>query len=224
MYGCKPLGLDSLLSCAAQWPEHLSQSCFLVCLASCIPLLPPPHSSHCGVAASAGPQFWGALIHIWRPEITGGCDIPCLLIGEDIFISQFVPPSSCPLHNPISESQVRDIIWLYWEEKYNFPDSCGDLAQNEDSHHCSLFTENHLLSSLSETKGSRVNYPKPGDYAGLSLTVMLSYWFCSASKMSPPGLSPGASFSASGSFPAHFYWYLIFIAFLFLPIVQMSSH
>ena len=36
--------------------------------------------------------------------------------------------------------------------------------------------------------------------------------------------SPGASFSASGSFPAHFYWYLIFIAFLFLPIVQMSSH
>ena len=28
---------------------------------------------------------WGALIHIWRPEITDGCDISCLLIWQEIF-------------------------------------------------------------------------------------------------------------------------------------------
>ena len=28
---------------------------------------------------------WGALIHIWKPEITDGCGISCLLIWQEIF-------------------------------------------------------------------------------------------------------------------------------------------
>ena len=35
-------------------------------------------------AASAG-SVLGALIHIWWPEITDGCDISCLLIWQEIF-------------------------------------------------------------------------------------------------------------------------------------------
>ena len=35
-----------------------------------------------------GSIYWitvlGALIHIWRPEIDGGCDISCLLIWQEI--------------------------------------------------------------------------------------------------------------------------------------------
>ena len=27
---------------------------------------------------------WGDLIHVWRPEIAGGCDIYCLLIWQEI--------------------------------------------------------------------------------------------------------------------------------------------
>ena len=30
-------------------------------------------------------SVWGALIHIWRPEITDGCDISCLLIWQEMF-------------------------------------------------------------------------------------------------------------------------------------------
>ena len=28
---------------------------------------------------------WGALIHIWRPEIPDGCDISCWLLWQEIF-------------------------------------------------------------------------------------------------------------------------------------------
>ena len=58
-------------------------SCFLVHLASCIP--PAPQQSSWRVAASDGSQFWGALIHIWKPEITDSCDISHLLIQKEIF-------------------------------------------------------------------------------------------------------------------------------------------
>ena len=58
-------------------------SCFLVHLASCIP--PAPQQSSWRVAASDGSQFWGALIHIWKPEITDSCDISYLLIQKEIF-------------------------------------------------------------------------------------------------------------------------------------------
>ena len=51
--------------------------------ASYIP--PAPQQSSWGMAASAGSWFSGALIHIWRPEITDGCDIFCLLIRQDTF-------------------------------------------------------------------------------------------------------------------------------------------
>ena len=34
---------------------------------------------------------WGALIHIWRPEIADGCDIVCLLIWQDIFSFHNLP-------------------------------------------------------------------------------------------------------------------------------------
>ena len=51
--------------------------------ASYIP--PAPQQSSWWVAASAGSWFSGALIHIWRPEITDGCDIFCLLIWQNTF-------------------------------------------------------------------------------------------------------------------------------------------
>ena len=59
------------------------QSLFLVHLFSCIP------SSFSAVTTGSGNIPWiqvlGALIHIWRPEITDGCDIFCLLIWQDTF-------------------------------------------------------------------------------------------------------------------------------------------
>ena len=51
--------------------------------ASYIP--PAPQQSSWWVAASAGSWFSGALVHIWRPEITDGCDIFCLLIWQNTF-------------------------------------------------------------------------------------------------------------------------------------------
>ena len=47
--------------------------------------------SLCGMAASAGSglqalcSFLGALIHVWSPEITDGCDISCPQIWQEIF-------------------------------------------------------------------------------------------------------------------------------------------
>ena len=51
--------------------------------ASCIPQLLSNHHG-VGVAASPG-SVLGALIHNWRPEITDGGDISCLLIWQEIF-------------------------------------------------------------------------------------------------------------------------------------------
>lgn len=58
--------------------------------ASCIPHPNPTSaSSSWKVVASAGSQalcfILEALIHPWRPEITDGCDIFCLLIWQDTF-------------------------------------------------------------------------------------------------------------------------------------------
>ena len=36
-------------------------------------------------ATQQGLAVLGGLIHIWRPEIANGCDIPCLLIWQEIF-------------------------------------------------------------------------------------------------------------------------------------------
>ena len=49
---------------------------------------------------------WGAIIHIWRPEITYGCDISCLLIWQEIFShKKQLAPSSRDL--PVSLNQAR---------------------------------------------------------------------------------------------------------------------
>ena len=42
-------------------------------------------SSHCRGWQHRCIQVSRALIHIWRPEIPGGCDISCLLIWQEIF-------------------------------------------------------------------------------------------------------------------------------------------
>ena len=55
------------------------QSCFLVHLAACIPLA-PQQSPWEGGGNTPWITVWGALIHIWRPEITDGGDVSCLLI------------------------------------------------------------------------------------------------------------------------------------------------
>ena len=68
------------------------QSCFLVHFASCFP--PAPQKSlwsggGVGVGSGSGSIPWiavlGALIHIWRPEITDCCDISCLFIYRGYF-------------------------------------------------------------------------------------------------------------------------------------------
>ena len=38
---------------------------------------------------------WGALIHIWRPDIADGCDISCLLIWQEIFSFHIILPDEC---------------------------------------------------------------------------------------------------------------------------------
>ena len=59
--------------------------------ASCITPLPQLLNNHCERGeqmASAGSQalcsLLGALIHIWRPRITDGCDISCPRIWQEI--------------------------------------------------------------------------------------------------------------------------------------------
>ena len=70
--------LTYFICISAIWGE----SCFLAQLASCIPKLLSHHlrgGSSCRIAV------WGALIHIWRPEIAVGCDISSLLIWPEVF-------------------------------------------------------------------------------------------------------------------------------------------
>ena len=71
---------------------HLSSlgSVLFPCSPSFLP--PPPQKSPWGGGwAGGGSIHWisvlGALIYIWRPKITDGCDISCLLISINIFIS-----------------------------------------------------------------------------------------------------------------------------------------
>ena len=57
------------------------QSCFVVHLASCIS---PAPQHHCGGGSIHWIAVLGALIHIRRPEIAGGCDLSCLLIWQEV--------------------------------------------------------------------------------------------------------------------------------------------
>ena len=65
------------------------KSCFLVhfkqwqMAASCIP--PAPRQSLGWWGEHSLDRSFGTLIHIWRPEVTDGCDISCLLIWQEIF-------------------------------------------------------------------------------------------------------------------------------------------
>ena len=82
MRRCKPLGsLNSFLSYAPQLSGDHPSPCSPCFLHS-------PSSSAISVGGGGSTPWtavWGALIHIWRPEITDGCDIFCLLIWQDTF-------------------------------------------------------------------------------------------------------------------------------------------
>ena len=62
-------------------------------------LLAFPSPKHlCNLCGGGGIWWiavWGALIHIWRPEIADGCDISCLLIWQEI-ISFHKVKNTCP--------------------------------------------------------------------------------------------------------------------------------
>ena len=84
---CKPLGsLNSLLSYAPQPSGAI--------LFPCSPcFLHSPSSS--AITSIHWIAAWGALIHIWRPEIADGCDISCLLIWQEI-VSFHKVKNTCP--------------------------------------------------------------------------------------------------------------------------------
>ena len=46
---------------------------------------------------------WGALIHIWRPEIADGCDMSCLLIWQEIFSFHKVKTPALLRHGEIPQ-------------------------------------------------------------------------------------------------------------------------
>ena len=65
------------------------QTCFLVPLQGwqiTALAFPQALSSHSGVGGTISwITVWGALVHIWRPEIADGCDISCLWIWQGTF-------------------------------------------------------------------------------------------------------------------------------------------
>ena len=90
MHG-KPLGsLSSPLSHAPQLPGPNPVSLLTLLLAS-----PSSSAITTGVGSTHWITVWGALIHIWRPEIADGCDISCLLIWQEIFSFHKVK-NTCP--------------------------------------------------------------------------------------------------------------------------------
>ena len=67
-----------------------------------------PHSSAItvGVGIIRWITIWGALTHIWRPEIADGCDISCLLIWQRYF--HFTKNKTPALLVQFSHSAVSD--------------------------------------------------------------------------------------------------------------------
>ena len=101
--------------------------------ASCVP--PPTRAPVCGEAASAGSQalcsIWGALVHLWRPEIIAdGCGISCSPIGQEIssfhtinmwacqvasvVFTSFVTPWTVAHQAPLSIGISRQEYWRGW--------------------------------------------------------------------------------------------------------------
>ena len=52
---------------------------------------PSPSAITEGAGSILWITVWGALIHIWRPEITEGCDISYLLIQQEAFFTGSIP-------------------------------------------------------------------------------------------------------------------------------------
>lgn len=74
---------------ASLWAHQISSICLsylrpILLLVLQLLVFPQLLLKKLGAAASTG-SVLGALIHIWRLEIATGCDIPCLLICQEIF-------------------------------------------------------------------------------------------------------------------------------------------
>lgn len=89
MQRCKPLrSLNSFVSCAPQLSGAHPVSLLTLrsgrwLLLAFIPLAPQP--SPLGRGSIRWIAVLGALIHVWRPVIAGGCDISYLLIWQETF-------------------------------------------------------------------------------------------------------------------------------------------
>ena len=86
----------------ARWIHsfHMHLSYLGPILFSCSPgSLHSPSSSAitAGVGSIHWIAVWGALIPIWRPEITDGCGISCLLIWQELFSFHISSLPVCPL-------------------------------------------------------------------------------------------------------------------------------
>ena len=95
--------------------------------ASCVP--PPTRAPVCGEAASAGSQalcsIWGALVHLWRPEIIAdGCGISCSPIGQEISSFHTINMWACQVASVVFTSFVTP-----WTVAHQAPLSIGISRQ-----------------------------------------------------------------------------------------------
>ena len=112
MQRCKPLrSLNSFVSCAPQLSGAHPVSLLTLrsgrwLLLAFIPLAPQP--SPLGRGSIRWIAVLGALIHVWRPVIAGGCDISYLLIWQETFSfhkgKNTCPPSSIHSCSVVSDS------------------------------------------------------------------------------------------------------------------------
>jgi len=83
---CKPLdSLNSIVSYAAQLSGANPVSLFTLRSGRWLLLAFPQFLSNHHGGWQHPLDALGALIYIWRPEITDGCDISCLLIWQEIY-------------------------------------------------------------------------------------------------------------------------------------------
>ena len=132
--------------------------------------LPQPRAPLCGEAASAGSQalcsIWGALVHLWRPEIIAdGCDISCSPIGQEIGEGNGNPPQYSCLENPMDAG-------AWWAAIYEVTQSRTWLKRLSSS---SSRTGNIFISH-----NQHVSVP-----SGFSCIQL----FCDPMDCSPPGSS-----------------------------------
>ena len=106
MHG-KPLGsLSSPLSHAPQLPGPNPVSLLTLLLAS-----PSSSAITTGVGSTHWITVWGALIHIWRPEVADGCDISCLSVWQKTFsFHTALPNTSKPYPGPTARLVVPRVL------------------------------------------------------------------------------------------------------------------